>query len=78
MGTSDSLMALWWFIAQIGKPDSLLSDYASQFKATSKLIDAVWIGTLKIEEVKSYVANERIHWSFIVELAPWMGDSTKD
>ena len=28
---------------------------------------------LKNEEVQGYVANGRITWAFIVELAPWMG-----
>ena len=73
MSTSEFLMALCRFIAHRGKPDSILSDNAAHFKAASKLIDVVWTGILKSEEVQSYVANERIKWSFIVELAPWMG-----
>ena len=66
-------MALRRFIAHRGKPDSILSDNAAQFKAASRLIDVMWTGILKSEEAQSYVANERIKWSFIVELAPWMG-----
>ena len=58
MGTSEFLMALRQSIAQRGKPDSILSDNATQFKAASKLNNAVWIGTLKSEEVQSYVAND--------------------
>ena len=73
MSTSEFLMALCRFIAHRRKPDSILSDNAAHFKAASKLIDVVWTGILKSEEVQSYVANERIKWSFIVELAPWMG-----
>ena len=61
------------FKALRGKPDSILSDNAAHFKAASKLIDSVWTDMLKKEEVQSYVANERITWSFIVELASWMG-----
>ena len=73
MSTSEFLMALCQFIAHRGKPDSIVSDNAVQFKAASKLIGVVWTGILKSEEVQSYVANERIKWSFIVELAPMDG-----
>ena len=73
MTTDEFLMALRRFIAQRGKPDSILSDNASTFKAASKVLNQVWRDILKSEDVQSYVANKRIEWSFIVELAPWMG-----
>lgn len=73
MTTSEFLMALRRFIAHRGKPDSILSDNAAQFKAASKVVGLVWSDIVQSQEVQSYVSNERINWSFIVELAPWMG-----
>ena len=60
MSTTKFLMALRRFIAQRGKPDSILSDNAVTFKAASKVLHQVWTEIVKSEEVQSCVANRRI------------------
>ncbi len=55
------------------KPSEITSDNASQFKLASETIHKLWTHIVSEPEVASYVANEGIQWTFIVELAPWMG-----
>lgn len=71
--TEEFLLGLRRFIATRGKPDEILSDNASQFKAASTTLDLVWRNLLRRKEVLNYVSNQGIKWNFIVELAPWMG-----
>lgn len=66
-------MCLRRFIAQRGKPTEIKSDNASQFKLANDTLNMVWKNVTKSEDVQSYVASEGIKWSFIVELASWMG-----
>jgi hypothetical protein len=73
MSTEQFLLGLRRFVAQRGTPVEIISDNAKQFKAASSLIDRVWLRVLHSNEVQSYVSNAGIRWSFIVELAPWMG-----
>ncbi|MEM7375589.1 MAG: reverse transcriptase domain-containing protein [Bacteroidota bacterium] len=67
------IMALRRFIARRGKPSHIISDNASQFKLANSTIDLAWNKVITDEAVTSYIANEGIKWSFIVELSPWMG-----
>ncbi|XP_066926074.1 uncharacterized protein [Clytia hemisphaerica] len=73
MTAEEFIMALRRFIARRGKPSHIISDNAAQFKLASSTIDLAWIKVINDEAVTSYLANEGIKWSFIIELSPWMG-----
>ena len=67
------LLALRRFISRRGKPDVVILDIAPQCKLTKSSIDTVWEKATKDPDVQSYVAEQGIKWSFIIELSPWMG-----
>ena len=67
------IMALRRFIARRGKPSNIISDNAPQFKLANSTVELAWNKVITDEAVTSYIANEGIKWSFIVELSPWMG-----
>ena len=48
------------FISRRGKPDSIISDNAPQFKLTSTALSNQWRNVFVDEEVLSYVAVEGI------------------
>ena len=73
MTTEEFLLALRWFIAQRGASVEIASDNALTFKSASTALELKWKNVTKHENVQSYVSNEGIKWSFIVEMAPWMG-----
>ena len=73
MTAEQFIMALHRFIARRGKPNHIISDNAPQFKLSKSTIDVTWNDVITDAEVTSYVANEGIKWTFIVELSPWMG-----
>ena len=61
------------FIARRGKPNKIISDNATTFKAAKNAIDIAWNDILRDHEVHSYLSKNRIEWKFIIELSPWMG-----
>ncbi|XP_053381697.1 uncharacterized protein LOC128549195 [Mercenaria mercenaria] len=61
------------FIATRGTPEEIISDNAKQFKLTSDTVRLVWCNVVKSADVQDYVAHSGVKWSFIVEVAPWMG-----
>jgi len=73
MSASTFLYCLRRFIATRGTPVQIISDNAKQFKLSSDTVQLVWQEVTHNEEVQNYVSCEGITWSFIVELAPWMG-----
>ena len=73
MSTEQLLLCLRRFIAIRGTPVGIISDNASQFKAASDMMKQVWQGTVKNEDIQSYVTTKKIKWRFITEMAPWMG-----
>ncbi|XP_053376986.1 uncharacterized protein LOC123529097 [Mercenaria mercenaria] len=73
MSAEEFLFGFKRFVSQRGTPTKILSDNASQFKSASETINIIWRNVCASDEVQSYVANCRIKWKFIVELAPWMG-----
>lgn len=73
MTTGEFLLALRRFISQRGTPIEITSDNALQFKAASATLDLIWKNVKSSDEIQSYVSNLGIKWTFIVEMAPWMG-----
>ena len=61
------------FISRRGKPGSIISDNAPQFKPTSTALSKQWRNVFVDREVLSYVAVEGIKWNFTTALAPWQG-----
>jgi len=73
MTSEEFLLAFRRFIAQHGVPREVISDNALQFKAADKLLANVLNKVIHCEDVQNYATNKGIKWTFIVELAPWMG-----
>ena len=73
MSAEQFLLCLRRFIARRGKPKQTISDNAPQFKLTKSTVEEAWQFATTNPDTQSYLANERIEWSFIIELAPWMG-----
>ena len=73
MTTSAFLMCLRRFIAIRGTPIEIISDNAKHFKLASDTLKLIWTKMTKNEEVQDYISSQSIKWTFIVELAPWMG-----
>ena len=73
MTTEEFIMGLRRFIAQRGTPNEIISDNSKTFKLASETVDLVWKHMIKSDDVQTYVSNQRIKWTIIVELAPWMG-----
>lgn len=73
MSTEEFLLGLRRFISQRGCPIEIISDNAQTFKTASNTLHVIWKSVITCEEVQSYVCNKGVKWTFIVELAPWMG-----
>lgn len=73
MTAYEFLLGFKRFISQRGTPVEILSDNALQFKAASETLKSVWDNICKCDDIQSYVSNSGIKWTYIVELAPWMG-----
>ena len=56
------------FVSRRGKPDSIISDNAPQFKLTSTVLSKQWRDVFVDKEVLSYVAAEGIKWNFTTAL----------
>ena len=61
------------FVSRRGRPDSIISDNAPQFKLTKTTLDKQWRQVFKDKGVLNYVSTEGIKWSFTTALAPWQG-----
>jgi hypothetical protein len=73
LSAEEFIMCLRRFIARRGKPNEIISDNALQFKLAKSVIDVMWNSAVSDSEAKSYLANHNIKWTFITQLAPWMG-----
>ena len=73
MSTEEFLFALRRFVALRGTPKEIFSDNALQFKTANATLDLVWKNVIKSEYVQTYASRSGIKWTFIVEMAPWMG-----
>jgi hypothetical protein len=63
------LQAFRRFASRRELPSTLLSDNAKNFRSSSKDVAKI----VRSDEVKRYLATNRIAWNFIVERAPWWG-----
>ncbi len=67
------------FIARRGTPFEFTSDNALQFKLTNRMFKKFWVkGSISCfptehPDILSYVSEKGIEWTFIPEVAPWMG-----
>ncbi|XP_078364057.1 uncharacterized protein LOC144648336 [Oculina patagonica] len=73
MTAEQFLLCLKRFISRRGKPKEIISDNASQFKLAKSTVYEAWKFATTSPDMQNYLANEGIKWSFIIELAPWMG-----
>ncbi len=73
MSTNTFLLCFRRFVATKGTPEEIISDNAKQFKLSSDILRLIWRNVICSEEIQNYASNKGIKWSFIVELAPWMG-----
>ena len=60
--TDSVILAIRRFIGRRGKPNHIISDNFKSFKAPT---------------LKSFLAHQRIKWSFILERSPWWGGFCK-
>ena len=77
MFTEEFLNGFRRFISQRGSPLEVINDKALQFKAVSRTLELIWKQVIRCEKVQTYLSNAGVRWTFIVELAPWMGDFMK-
>ena len=49
-------------------------DNALQFKLTTSSVDVAWENAVRNPDVQSHINEQRMKWSFIVQLSPWMGE----
>ena len=57
----------------VGKPQSVISDNAPQFKVVRTAIDVQWKKVMLDENVKHYMIEGGIKWQFATVLAHWKG-----
>ncbi len=69
MTTTAFLRCLKRFVARRGVPSRIVSDNGQTFKCADKKIQAM----MKQPEAQWYLVDNRIHWTFNVEKAPWWG-----
>ena len=74
MSAEEFLLVFRRFISIRGTPVEIVSDNAPQFKTASKVLNLLWRNVIKCDEVQTYASNRGVKRTFIVELAPPMGD----
>lgn len=72
MSTQNFLGALRRFIARRGKPNSIFSDNALQFKMSKRVLEEAE-NTRLDAAVENLCNNKGIIWKFIPEMSPWTG-----
>ena len=61
------------FVARRGKPQSVISDNAPQFKVVKTAIDLQWKKVMLDDNVRQYMIEGGVKWQFTTALAPWQG-----
>ena len=73
MTSEQFLLALRRFVARRGKLNEIISINAPRFKVTKNTAAIIWENVISDRSIHPYLKNERIKWSFITELSPWIG-----
>ena len=60
-------------MARRGRPETIISDNAAEFKLVKTVIDEQWRQIALHEEVVTYLSSNGIKWQFTTALAPWKG-----
>ena len=61
------------FVARRGKPRSIISDNAPQFRLVKTTLDEQWSKIFQCTEILDYFSYKRIQWNFTTAFAPWQG-----
>ena len=69
LSTDTFIRSLKRFCARRGLPRLFISDNGKTFKAASRVIKDI----INNEDVKQYLSNVRVEWSFNLAKAPWWG-----
>ena len=69
MTTISFIRCLKRFAARRGLPRKIVSDNAKTFKAALRLIQTIF----RQKEVKDYLSQRGVEWTFNLEKAPWWG-----
>ena len=72
LSTEEFLLALRRFISRQGKPQQIVLDNTTQFKLTKPSVEVAWENAIRDPDLQLHIAEQRIKWSFIVQLFPWM------
>ena len=78
LSAKGSLLVLRHFIAKREKPQKITMYNASQFRLTKSSVGVARENAIRDPYVQSYITKERIKWSFIFHLSPWMGEFYED
>ena len=70
LSAEEFLLALRRFTARRGKPQRIVLDNAPQFKLTKSSVDVAWENAIRDTDDQSHIVEQRIKWSFIVQLSP--------
>ena len=73
MTAAEFLLCFRRFISQRGSPVEIISNNALQFKTAGSSLSSVWKKVKYSPDVQQYISTRGITWTFIVEMAPWMG-----
>ena len=66
------------FIARRGKPNKIISDNVTNFKAAKNTVDIAWNDITRDHEVHSYLCKNRIEWNSLQNSLLGWEDSMKD
>ena len=72
MTSEQFLLALRVIVTSRGKPNEMILDNAPHFKVTKNTIDILWENVISNLSTHTYLNNERIKWTLILELSPWI------
>jgi hypothetical protein len=73
MNSEQFLLCFRRFMSFYGSPTLVVSDNASQFHTSKRVMDKLWHQTCHGDVVQEFASSKAIHWKFITEAAPWMG-----
>ena len=60
-------------MARRGRPETIISDNAAQFKLVKTVVDEQWRQIALHDDVVTYLSNNGMKWQFTTALTPWQG-----